>query len=120
MHKILQKAVALARLLDSSTGKQRVCAIITDKKGKVLSIAANNYEKSSPFMYKYAKQVGLEDKIFWHAECKAIKQLADTTKAHKIYIARVTRSGKIGIAAPCPVCAAAIKDTGISCVEFTI
>lgn len=120
MHKVLLKAVTLAKLLDKSMGKQRVCAIITDKKGRVLSIAANSYEKSSPFMYKYAKQVGLADKIFWHAECKAIKQLSDVKKAHKIYIARVTQSDKVGIAAPCPVCAAAIKDAGISCVEFTV
>lgn len=120
MSKILQKAIKVALNIDKNIGKQRVCAVITDKKGRILSIAANSYEKSSPFMYKYAKQVGLDDKIFWHAECKAIKQLVDNKKAYKIYIARVTKSDKVGLAAPCPICSAAIKDAGISCVEFTV
>lgn len=120
MDKILLKAIEFAKSIDKSIGKQRVCAIITDKKGRIISIAANSYSKTSPFMYKYAKQVGLEDKIYWHAECKAIKQLVDTKHAHKIYIARVTKSDKVGNAAPCPICAAAIKDAGITSVEFTI
>lgn len=120
MHKLLLKAISLASLIDKSAGKQRVCAIITDKKGRVLSVAVNSYEKSSPFMYRYAKQVGLDEKIYWHAECRAINQLSNVKKAHKIYIARVNNSDKTGLAAPCPVCSAAIKDTGIVSVEFTV
>ncbi len=120
MNKILLKAIDLAKAMDKSLGKHRVCAIITNKKGRIISVAVNSYSKSSPFMYKYAKQVGLADKIYWHAECKAIKQLADNKQAHKIYIARVTKSDNVGMASPCPICAAAIKDAGIVSVEFTI
>lgn len=119
MNKILLKAIELAKSLDKDMGKQRVCAIITNKKGRIISIAVNSYSKTSPFMYKYAKQVGLEDKIYWHAECRAIKQLVNRKHAHKIYIARVTKSDKVGNSAPCPICIAAIKDAGISSVEFT-
>jgi len=120
MNKILLKAIDIAKSMDKSAGKQRVCAIITNKKGHIISIAVNSYSKTSPFMYKYAKQVGLDDKIYWHAECKAIKQLMSLKQAHKIYIARATKTDKIGLAAPCPVCAAAIKDAGIASIEFTI
>jgi tRNA(Arg) A34 adenosine deaminase TadA len=118
--KVLLKAIDLAKAMDKAMGKHRVCAIITNKKGRIISVAVNSYSKTSPFMYKYAKQVGLDDKIYWHAECKAIKQLADTHHAHKIYIARVSKSDKVGLAAPCPICAAAIKDAGIVSVEFTV
>lgn len=119
MSKHLKKAISIAKTLDK-IGKQRVCAIVVDKRDRIISIAANSYEKTSPFMYKYAKQVGLRDKIYWHAECKAIHQLSNTNRAYKIYIARVTKSDKVGLAAPCPICAAAIKDAGISIVEFTV
>lgn len=119
MSKHIKKAIEIARSLDSAA-KQRVCAIITDKKGRIISIASNSYEKSSPVMYRYAKHVGLDDKIYWHAECRAIHQLQNKKRAHKIYVARVTKSDKVGLAAPCPICAAAIKESGISLVEFTV
>lgn len=120
MNKILEKAISFARSLDKEHGKHRVCAIITDKKGRIISIAANSYTKSSPVMHRYAQSVGLDDKIYWHAECKAIHQIANIKRAHKIYVARVTRKGAIGTAAPCPICAAAIKDAGIKVIEHTV
>lgn len=117
---ILDKAIQFARSLDKEHGKQRVCAIITDKKGRIISIAANSYTKSSPFMHRYAKSVGLDDKIYWHAECKAVHQLSDIKRAYKIYVARVSKKGATGMAAPCPICAAAIQDAGIKVIELTV
>ena len=68
----------------------------------------------------HAHKVGLPEKIFLHAEMDAIIKCRNMSKAHKIVVTRVTRSGKYGNAKPCPVCKSAIKEAGIKNVEWTV
>lgn len=140
MSQVLKKAISIARSMDETMGAFRMCAIVVDKRDRIISIGMNSYSKTSPIMAKYAKRAvpiaacmadsdfarqyvnssDIQKKTFLHAECHALKQLSKEHKAHKIYIARVNRSGEVGMAAPCPICVAAIKDYGITAVEHTI
>ena len=99
---------------------QNITAIIYDKKGRVLSIGKNSYVKTHPKQAKHAQKVGLPEKIFLHAEMDAIIKCRDLRRAHKIVVARVTRSGKYGNAKPCQVCRSAIKEANINNVEWTV
>ena len=111
----LNLAIKIANEIDSD--KQRVVAIITDKKDRILSIGVNSYKKSHPIQFFYAKKFKQGFKIFQHAEINAITKLDD--KPYNIYVSRLTPSGKIGLAKPCPICELAIKDVGIKNVHYT-
>lgn len=99
--------------------KQDITAIIYDKKGHVLSIGKNSYVKTHPLQAKYAKQVGEENKVFLHAELAAIIRCKDLSKADKIQIFRVGRSGKFATAKPCKICQLAIREAGIKKIEHS-
>lgn len=92
-------------------------AKVYDKKGRLLAEGTNSYTKSHPLQWKFAKQVGLEDKIFLHAEIDAIRKVKDKSKIHKIVVERV-EGGKRCKSKPCPVCEAAILAFGIKLVEY--
>jgi tRNA(Arg) A34 adenosine deaminase TadA len=102
-----------------SRQKQIITAIIYDKKGRVLSIGQNDYEKTHPMMFKYGKQVGMPERIYLHAEIAAITRCIDMKKAHRMLITRFTKDGKPALAKPCPICESAIKATKIQIVDYT-
>lgn len=99
--------------------KQELTAIITDKRGRILSIGKNNYTKSHPLQAQYAEKVGEPYKIYLHAEIDAIIKCKDLDKAHKIEIFRVNKQGKYLKAAPCPICSEAISKTPIKEITHT-
>ena len=103
-----------------SRQKQTITAIIYDKKGRVLSIGQNDYEKTHPMMLKYGKKVGMPERIYLHAEIAAITRCADMKKAHRMLITRFTKDGKPALAKPCPICESAIKATNIQIVDYTV
>lgn len=94
-------------------------AIIKDKKGNVLAIGKNSYTKTHPYQAKCAKEVGLPEKIYLHAEIDAIIRCNDLSKAHSIHIFRQGKSGKWLLAKPCPACQRAINLTPIKEIYFT-
>lgn len=98
---------------------QHITAVIYDKKGRVLSLGKNSYVKTHPKQARHAHKVGLPEKIFLHAEMDAIIRCRDLSRAYRILVTRVTRKGEYGNAKPCPVCQSAIKEAGISQVEWT-
>lgn len=98
---------------------QNITATIFDKKGRVISVGKNSYVKTHPKQAHHAKKVGLDHKVFLHAELDAIIRCRDLSRAHKILVTRITRSGKYGNAKPCPVCESAIQEAGIKNVEWT-
>lgn len=89
-------------------------AIITDKKGNVLSIGENNYNKSHPYMAKMAMACGEDKKIFLHAEIAAIIKCKELKKADNIYIYRIRNNGDIELVNPCKICRSAIKELGLN------
>lgn len=100
--------------------KYEITAIIYDKKGNVISIGYNNYTKTHPLQAKYAKKVGLEKKIFLHAEMDAVIKAGSKIKtAHLIRIFRYNNSGEPRCAKPCPICQEMLKHTPIKFIEHT-
>lgn len=108
---MLNRCIKLASKLENK--KQRVFAIITDKKGRILASGGNSYTKSNPLQAYYAELVTKErHKIFVHAELQALVHLKGR-KADKIFVARVAKNGTPLPSSPCPICSLAIMDAGI-------
>ncbi len=112
---MLNRCIELASQLQNR--KQRVASIITDKKGRILSFGVNSYTKSHPKMAWYASKFNDFNKIYLHAEIASI--IACDKKPHTIYIARISKSGRISPALPCRICREAIRDAGIKEVITT-
>ena len=102
-------------------GKKRfnVVATVYDKRGRKLTEGSNSYTKSHPLQAKYAVSVGLDDKIFLHAEIAALSRLKSFHKPYKIVVERYLSDGSTALAKPCPVCDAAIRAHGITLTEWT-
>ena len=116
---MLDYAIEKAKQLPKERGKQRVYAVVVDRKGRIVSESPNSYEKSHPKQKHYAVKAGCsEQKMFLHAEMRAIIQAKG--KGHKLYVARVGYADVSLPAFPCPICQLAIKDSGIKSVEVTV
>jgi tRNA(Arg) A34 adenosine deaminase TadA len=98
---------------------QNITAIVYDRKGKIISVGKNSYIKTHPLQAKIANSVGLEHKIYLHAEISALVKLKDWARAHRIVVTRVGRQGEPLLAKPCAVCQRAIEMAGIEIVEHT-
>lgn len=99
--------------------KYELVAKVYDKQNRLLSTGINSYVKTHPVQAEYAARVGLPDKQFLHAEVRAIIKALKKGKPHSIHIERYGKDGSPLRAAPCPVCALAIKEAGIKKVTFT-
>ena len=100
----------------SSPSRRQIGAVLL-KKSKVIATAVNLQKKSHPFQAKLAKKVGLYQKIYLHAEIAALikaKEDADT-----IVVSRVDKHGKLRMAKPCPICALALEEAGITNIYYT-
>lgn len=115
MNKILNKAKEIA--LELPKNNYRLCAIITDKRGKILSIGVNSYNKTHPTQAYYASKSKNKNRIYLHAEMDAIIKCKG--KAHTIYIARVGNNNSHRLAKPCEICYNAIRDIGIKNIIHT-
>jgi tRNA(Arg) A34 adenosine deaminase TadA len=56
--------------------------------------------------------------VYLHAEIAALVKARG--KGYKIKIERYNKHGEPMLAAPCPICLAAIKEAGIQLVEHTV
>ena len=102
-------------------GKKRfnIVSTIYDKRGRKLTEGSNSYTKSHPLQAKFAVQVGLDDKIYLHAEISALIKLKKGQKPYRIVVERYKENGEPALAKPCLVCQAAIQSFGITFVEWT-
>jgi cytidine deaminase len=97
----------------------RIKSIIYDKRGMVLSIGENFYQRSHPHQARHAEKVGESYKIFLHSEIHAITRLPYLAKAHRILITRYDAKGDPALAAPCRICRSAISETPIKVIQYT-
>lgn len=100
--------------------KQNITATVYDKKGRVLAIGRNSYIKTHPEQARIAKECGLPEKIYVHAEAIAIIRALKVGKPHKIKVERYFKNGEPALAKPCPICELFIKEAGIKFVEYTM
>lgn len=105
--------------MDITRKRQVVTAIIYDKKGRPLSLGKNSYLKTHTYQAQLAKEVGMPEKQYIHAEVDAIIRLRNPEKAYRILVTRHGPDGTFMLAKPCPVCVRAIKLAGIRVVEHT-
>lgn len=119
---MINKAIELARSQPYVSGEQRVAAILTDKRGKIISTGVNSYRKTHPYQKALAIIAeGNECKNVIHAEFACyLKSRRSTLVPHKIYVARVKKDGSTGMAKPCKTCAALLKRLGVALVEHTL
>lgn len=113
--KLLNKAIKIAKGLPNQ--KYKLVAIITDKKGNILSIGKNSFSRSHPTQAYYAEKVGNKHKIFIHSEIDALVKCKGTP--YNIYVVRINKKGKCLLAKPCSICEMAIKDSGIKNIYYT-
>lgn len=97
-----------------------VTAEIYDRKGRRLAKGRNSYTQTHPVQAMYAKKAGQPNRVFLHAEIDALIRVRGG-KPYKISIKRKNaKTGRVGLAKPCPVCELAIKRAGIKQVEYTL
>lgn len=120
MKNLLDDCTKIAEALDEEDYKYRMGAIITDKRGEILSVGTNSYTKTHPLQAAFAAAYGEENRVFRHAEIHALSRLPMGSKPHRIYIARVNKRGVVGLAAPCGICQRALKHYGIREICYTI
>lgn len=116
----LEDCIRIAEALDEDDSKYRIAAIITDKRGNVLSAGTNSYSKTHPLQAGFAALAGETSRIFRHAEIHALSRIPMGATPYRIYVARVNRTGTVGLAAPCSICQRALKHYGIREVSYTI
>jgi tRNA(Arg) A34 adenosine deaminase TadA len=110
---IFDLAVEVAK---SSPSKKKVGAILLNK-NKVIVSATNLETKSHPLQAKFANRVGLDPKIYLHAEIAALVKCRD--ECDTIVVARVNPQNKLRNSKPCPICSLALKESGISKIYYT-
>jgi tRNA(Arg) A34 adenosine deaminase TadA len=113
----LQYAFNIAGTLKNN--HQKIAAVCTDKRGRILSYGVNSYVKSHPLMVYFAKKANdAQEKCFIHAELAAVLK-AQNKPIYKISIARMLKTGEPGLAKPCPICSEMLKAFGVQIIEFT-
>jgi tRNA(Arg) A34 adenosine deaminase TadA len=78
--------------------------------GSLISSGQNKY-RNSPTIVDF-------EGVSYHAEQIALRRAQETDGA-TMYVARVTKSGGIGNARPCPRCQALMRDAGVHTVVWS-
>ena len=94
----------------SAHDKWRIGAALV-RGGSLLSIGYNRY-RNDPSVVEIPG-------VSYHAETVAVKRAGDPRGA-TMYIARVTRSGELGMARPCARCQRFLLDNGIRDIVYTM
>jgi tRNA(Arg) A34 adenosine deaminase TadA len=92
-----------------------------DKRGRLISKATNNYDKTHPLMAMFAKKVSHSHKIYLHAEVAALIKAGERSdQIHKIRVERYGKRGTLLPSMPCPICMEALRTFGVTNLEYTI
>ena len=116
-HKIFNLARNVSKL--SNITKHNIGAVLVAKNGDVLGVGAN-VRKTHPLQAELAAKVGLEHKIFLHAELQClINAKRRDVRGARLFIYREFVDGGTALARPCPICMAGIKRFGIKEIVYT-
>lgn len=106
-NKLIEYCAKMARLLPDHYRFKHYC-VITDKRGRIISEAANSYEVTHPTMYWTSRKLGLQ-KDYVHAEALAL--IRAKGRGYRLTVVRVGATGNILNSCPCPVCSELIKQS---------
>lgn len=98
--------------------KQAVTAYVYDKRGRLVSLGVNSYTRTHPLQAAYGRRTGRPNAVFLHAELDALLK-SRGRDAHRIVVVRINKQGEPCLAAPCPACALAIAEWGVTEIEHT-
>lgn len=101
-----------------SSKKHLILAKCYDKKGNLLSVAYNSYDKTHPKQKEFAAKAGQPYKEYLHAEIHAMIR-AKGKPIYKLTIERYNAHGVPQNSAPCPVCLEAIKAFSVKVIQHT-
>lgn len=101
--------LALLQAENAPHEKWRVGAVIV-RGGSVLSTGYNRYRNSPSIVHL--------DGVSYHAEEAALRRAGDVEGA-TIYVARITKTGLLSLAKPCPKCVPQLKNAGVHSAVWT-
>lgn len=106
------------KVAESSKSKKKVGAVLLHK-NKVITQGVNQDTKTHPFQAKLAEMVGLDEKIYLHAEIAALVRCKG--EVDTIVVARLGGhyGDELRNAKPCPICSLALKEAGIENVYYS-
>lgn len=113
----LQTAIKMIKQSEFDPGLCAHLSAIIVKGGKIISVGRNK-----PKMNSYIKnRAHHENCATIHAEIDAIFKVRRKIdlRGSDIYVARITKLGDHGMAAPCPMCMNTIKNYGIKRIYYT-
>lgn len=112
---------SLSSSISSAMAKTRhiLTAYCYDKRGRIISKATNNYDKTHPLMAMFAKKVGHSHRIYLHAEIAALIKAGERS-VYKIKVERFGKRGTLLPSMPCPVCMEAIRTFSVKQLEYTV
>lgn len=122
LKKICRKLKKIERdLLKMCRKKYVIISTAYDKKGSVISVGKNQYNKSNTWQKELSVACGLnEDRIYIHSEVDALIKARNLRKqVHTMKIERFDYEGKPKLAFPCISCQLALKLSGVKKVIFT-
>lgn len=99
-------------------GQHLITATVRDKRGRVLSVATNQYGKSHPLQRHFAQLCGEDERVYLHAELSALLRCRDKVP-YSIHVERYTKDGQPALAAPCPICRKALAAFGVKHITYT-
>jgi len=117
MEPFLRRAVEIAA---TSPSRKRVGAVLYNSKKREITSATNNDFKSHPLQARWAERVGLDEKIYLHAEMACLikaREDADTVVVVRLggHDGQSLRNAR-----PCPICEPALRFAGIKHVYYSI
>lgn len=88
------------------------------RKGRILSVRGNRYDKTHPLQHYFATKVGNPEAIYLHAEIATM--IASTHKyIHGLMVIRMDAHGNLANAKPCNICKEAFKHFNINEVKYS-
>ena len=99
--------------------KFQITATAFDKRGRVISRATNDYNKSNTWQKSLSLACGFsEERIYLHSEVLCLLR-AKGKQVHTLKVERYGAGGEPRVAFPCLSCQLAIKQSSVKRVVFT-
>ena len=89
-----------------------------NKRGQKIAKATNSYTRTHPIQDHFAQLCGMKERPYLHAEIAALLKCKGVVP-YSIHVERYKKDGSPALAAPCPICAKAIKAWGVKHTTFT-
>jgi deoxycytidylate deaminase len=93
--------------------KPKHFAYVYDRRGRLLAVGENQYDRTHAVQYRYARRSGEPMRVYLHAEMAAIIKALKRGTPHMILVTRHFADGTPAPSKPCPACWLAIKEAGI-------